>query len=68
MAFLDNALYFFGLVNGMPSGFFSSSCGRRQGDPLSPFLFVTIIEALSRMISATVDGDFLSGFLCSKRR
>jgi hypothetical protein len=50
-----------------PSGFFSSSRGLRQGDPLSPFLFVIVMEALSKMISALVDGGLLSGFMVGSR-
>jgi hypothetical protein len=47
------------LVNGSSAGFFSSSRGLRQDDPLSPFLFVIVMEALSKMITATVDRRFL---------
>jgi hypothetical protein len=43
------------LINGEPSDFFSSSQGIRQGDPLSPFLFVVVMEMLSRMMEATED-------------
>jgi hypothetical protein len=50
------------LVNGNPSRSFSSSCSLRQGDPLSPLLFVIVMEVLSKMLFAIETGGVLSGF------
>ena len=49
------------LVNGTPEGFFNSLWGIRQGDPLSLLLFVLVMEALSRMVNATIEQGLLTG-------
>ena len=56
------------LVNGMPTRFFSSSKGLRQGDPLSSYLFVMGMEVLSLLIRRAIDGGFLLGCRIQGRR
>ena len=55
------------LVNGSPTGFFRSSRGLRQGDLLSPYLFVIGMESPSCMLKRVVEGNFISGCKFSGR-
>ena len=49
------------LVNGSSTGFLKSSRGLKQGDPLSPYLFVLGMEALSILLDKAVCGGYISG-------
>ena len=50
------------LVSGSHVGFFGSSRGLRQGNPLSPLLLFLIMEFLSRILKKTEEGGFIQGF------
>lgn len=51
----------FVLVNGSSEGFFNRSRWLRQGDPLSLYLFIMLVEALSKMIQKA-ENAFISWF------
>lgn len=50
------------MVNGSPKGFFWSSRGLHQGDPLSPMLFVIVVEALHAMLLKATPRNIFHGF------
>lgn len=55
------------LWNGSPSKPFKPSRGVRQGDPLSPYLFVLCMERLNHIIQTKVSCNLWKPIRCSRR-
>ena len=53
------------LINGEPKGYINPSRGIKQGDPLSPYLFLLCAEGLSSLIRHVVAAKNLHGILSS---
>lgn len=49
------------LVNGLPTKEFKVTCGLREGDPLSPFLHLLVMEALSIVMDTAKDQNLFLG-------
>lgn len=56
------------IINGKPRGKIHASRGLWQGDPLSPFLFTIVGDALSRSIQYCIERNILKGFSVGKNR
>jgi hypothetical protein len=55
------------IVNGKPVGNFRPSRGIRQGDPISPYLFLICAEALSSLLHHAVQSGTITGVPTSPR-
>lgn len=50
----------FVLVNESPTKEFYPMRGLRQGDPLAPFLFLVVVEGLSRLVRQAIKSNMLT--------
>jgi hypothetical protein len=53
------------LINGEATRFFKSKRGLRQGCPLSPYLFILIMEGLSLLLSKSISEHHITGIKVS---
>ena len=56
------------MVNGEPRGHTVPSRGLRQGDPLSPYLFLLCSKGLKGLIQHAIDGGDIQCFSLCKNR
>ena len=55
------------LIDGVPKGYITPTCGIRQGDPLSPYLFLICAEGLTALLRKASDAGQLCGIQCCGR-
>ncbi|CAN0901854.1 Transposon TX1 uncharacterized 149 kDa protein, partial [Linum grandiflorum] len=55
------------LINGAAEGYFENHRGIRQGDSLSPYLFICVMELLSKMLEVASGNGLVSGFFMNER-
>lgn len=62
---LTSSAFFSILVNGSPSPTFKASRGLRQGDPLSPYLFIILVEGSGQFMKQNMREGHLKGLVIS---
>ncbi|XP_039116586.1 uncharacterized protein LOC120252479 [Dioscorea cayenensis subsp. rotundata] len=50
------------LINKTPTSWFSTSRGIRQGDPISPYLFILVAQNLTTMLNYAMNSNLIPGF------
>lgn len=60
MSMVESTTFSF-VINGAPSGFVRPSRGLRQGDPLSPYLFLFVTEGLIGLLKKAEISGYLTG-------
>ena len=65
MACITNA-HFFVLVDGNPTGYILPTRGPRQGDPLSPYLFLFYAERLTALLRKAETDGIIRGAAANK--
>ena len=55
------------LINGEPKGFFPPTRGLRQGDPISPYLFLLCAEGLNALLAQATLSKKIQGISISRR-
>lgn len=56
----------FALINEVATNLFSPFRGLRQGFPLSPYLFLLVVDGLSKLLKEAVNHNELQGLLVGK--
>lgn len=56
------------LINGKPRGYIKANRGIRQGDPLSPFLFIIAMDYLSMILEEVSSKNLISGCHINQNR